>query len=286
MTTVLSVRNLKKVYRSFLPRVRVVAVDDISFDVESGEVFGILGPNGSGKTTTLKMVLGLLKPTKGTVRIFDKSPRDMSVRRRLGYLPEKTALYGFLNANETLRMFGVMSGMEKEAADRRAEELLKRLNLKDAKRRIGGYSKGMARKVAFAQAILSKPDLLILDEPTSGLDPVSANEVRTILEELKSEGKTLVVSSHILSDIQRMCDRVIIMARGKICAEGKLERLLKRDGYIRLTLKGEIDEKQRIMETLENAGFVVEKLESDTVELDRLFLEVLGRDVSGSPSEH
>jgi len=263
-----------------------VAVDGISFNVEAGEAFGILGPNGSGKTTTLKMVLGLLKPTEGTVRIFGRPPRDMSVRRRIGYLPERTALYGFLNANETLRMFGVMSGMDKETADRRAEELLKRLNLKETRRRISGYSKGMARKVAFAQAILSEPDLLILDEPTSGLDPVSANEVRTILEELKSAGKTIVVSSHILSDIQRMCDRVIIMARGKICAEGTLKRLLRRDGYIRLTLKGRVEERQRIVETLEKAGFAVEKLESDTVELDRLFLEVLGRDVSGSASEH
>ena len=277
---------MRKVYRSFLPRVYVVAVDGISFDVEAGEAFGILGPNGSGKTTTLKMVLGLLKPTEGTVRVFGRPPRDIYVRRRIGYLPEKTSLYGFLNANETLRMFGVMSGMDKETADRRAEELLKRLNLREPKRRISGYSKGMARKVAFAQAILSEPDLLILDEPTSGLDPVSANEVRTILEELKSAGKTIVVSSHILSDIQRMCDRVIIMARGKICAEGTLERLLRRDGYIRLTLKGKVEEKERIVETLEKAGFAVEKLESDTVELDRLFLEVLGRDVSGSTSEH
>lgn len=286
MAVVLSVQNLKKVYRSFFPRVRVVAVDGISFEVKAGEVFGILGPNGSGKTTSLKMILGLLKPTEGDVRIFGRPPQDVSIRRRIGYLPEKTALYGFLNAYETLRMFGTISGMRKEEADRRAQLLLDRLDLKEAKRRTSGYSKGMARKVAFAQAVLNEPELLILDEPTSGLDPVSAAEVHSMLEEFKAAGKTIIISSHILSDIQRMCDRVIIMAKGKICAEGSLMKLLKREGYIRLTLKGDMDKKETIVKVLEEAGFRVEELQSDTVELDRLFLEVLGKDVSDSPSEH
>ncbi|MCX7702585.1 MAG: ABC transporter ATP-binding protein [Planctomycetota bacterium] len=284
MTPIISVRNLKKVYRSFIPRMNVVAVDSISFDVNKGEVFGILGPNGSGKTTTLRMVLGLLRPTSGTVRLFNKMPQSLEVRKSIGYLPEKTTLYGFLNAFETLRLFGAMSGMSKRHAMERAEEILRRLDLGDARRRIGSYSKGMARKVAFAQAILADPELLILDEPTSGLDPLSAATVRTILEEMKSKGKTIVISSHILSDIQKMCDRVVIIAKGRIRAEGSLSSLLTREGYTRLVLKADPSQKEMVLKVLSDAGLSVERIENDTVELDKLFLEVLGKDGVGSCS--
>jgi len=285
MLPVISVKNLRKVYHSFIPRVNVVAVDNISFEVNRGDVFGILGPNGSGKTTTLRMILGLLKPTSGTVRVFDKPPQSLEVRKSIGYLPEKTTLYGFLNGFETLRIFGSMNGIPKKEAEKRAKHLFERLGLKDAKRRIGSYSKGMARKVAFAQAILSEPELLILDEPTSGLDPVSSATVRSILEEMKKQGKTIVISSHILSDIQRMCDRVIIMAKGKIRAEGTLSKLLSREGYIRLVIKADAEQRENVLKILGDAGLVIDKIENDTIELDQLFLEVLGKDVSSPHPE-
>ena len=281
MEEVVVVRNLHKTYRLLIPRLRVTAVDGVSFVVRRGEVFGLLGPNGSGKTTTLKVILGLLEPTGGEVKVFGRSPTDIEVRRRIGYLPEKTPLWSYLNAWETLSILGSISGLDRDTIRKRAEELFKRLELKAPSRRIGSYSKGMARKVAFAQAILAQPELLILDEPTGGLDPPSAAEVKRILMELKSRGTTMIISSHILAEIQRMCDRVVILADGKIRAEGHLEELLEREGVLRVILKARPQDKERVLSVLEGAGFEVERVESDTVELDTLFLRVLGRDVAG-----
>lgn len=284
MEEVVVVRNLRKIYRLFVPRLKVVAVDGISLTVNRGEVFGLLGPNGSGKTTTLKMILGLLRPTEGEVSVFGKLPSAFEVRRRIGYLPEKTPLWGYLNAWETLDILGRISGLDRKTIRRRARELFERLELKAPDRRIGSYSKGMARKVAFAQAVLTNPELLILDEPTGGLDPPSAAEVKSILMEMKANGTTMIISSHILAEIQKMCDRVVIIADGKVRAEGHLEKLLEREGVLRITLKAGLQDKERVLSVLSQAGFEIESVESDTVDLDSLFLRVLGRDVASLSS--
>ena len=284
MEEVVNIRNLRKVYRSFLPRVNVVAVDDVSFSVARGEVFGLLGPNGSGKTTTLKSLLGLIRPTSGGVTVFGMPPTSRKVRARVGYLPEATPLYGFLDAYETLDFFGRLSGLSRKEARKRAEALFERLDLKAPRRRISSYSKGMARKVAFAQAVLAGPGLLVLDEPTGGLDPVSAVAVKEILAEMKAAGTTMIVSSHILSEIQQMCDRAVILAEGRVRAEGSLDRLLEREGYVRVTLKARIEDKEQVLSALDSAGLRVESIEADSVGLDTLFLRVIGRNVAGGES--
>jgi len=225
--TIVEAAGLSKVFRDFWNRPKANAVDDISFKVGSGEVFGILGPNGSGKSTTVKMLLGLLYPTAGLISVFGRDPRDTKTKRRVGYLPEESYLYKYLTAAETLDFYGALFNLPRGERKRRTEQLLEMVGLAHAKRRpIGEFSKGMARRIGLAQAMINDPDLLILDEPTSGLDPIGCKEVKNLVRLLKERGKTVVVCSHLLSDIEDICDRVVILYGGKIRAEGTLNELL------------------------------------------------------------
>ena len=223
---VIELAGVVKTFRDFWLRPTVKAVDGLSLAVNRGEVFGLLGPNGSGKSTTIKMILGLLSPSSGTVRLFGLSPRSIEARRRLGYLPELSYLHPFLTARETLAYYAGLCSLDRKTAASRAAELLAMVGLSEvANRPVGSFSKGMARRVALASALVGKPDLLVLDEPTSGLDPVSTKEVKTLVKALAAGGMTVLTTSHLLSDAEDICDRVMILNHGKAVADGRIDEL-------------------------------------------------------------
>ena len=219
---VIEIRNLSKVYRDFWGRPKVRALNALSLDIRKGEVFGLLGPNGSGKTTTLKLLLGLLFPTEGEITILGKSAADVSKNERIGYLPEESYLYRFLNAYETLDFYGRLFDMSAAERKERSEKLLDLVKLAPQARRrqLKEYSKGMTRRIGVAQALINDPDLVMLDEPTSGLDPLGRMKVREIIQRLKNEGKTVFFSSHELGEVEIVCDRVAIIQQGVLKAVG------------------------------------------------------------------
>ncbi|MBO4632684.1 MAG: ABC transporter ATP-binding protein [Lentisphaeria bacterium] len=243
-SAVISAVGLVKEFRDFWNRPKAKAVNDLDFEVHEGEVLGLLGPNGSGKSTTVKMLLGLLYPTGGRLTVFGKSPRDVDTKRLIGYLPEESYLYKYLTAYETLDFFGSLFNLSALERRKRAEQLLEMVGLSHAKNRpVGEFSKGMMRRIGLAQAMINDPALLILDEPTSGLDPLGCREVKDLIHLFKKRGKTVIVTSHLLSDIEDVCDRVIILYGGQIRAEGTLNDLLTIKGTDRITtpqLKPEI----------------------------------------------
>ena len=218
---------LTKVFRDFWGRPKAKAVNDISFTIEPGEVIGLLGPNGSGKSTTVKMLLGLLYPTGGILNVLGRSPRAVETKREIGYLPEESYLYKYLTAEETLDFFGSLFNLSRADRKKRIDQLLDMVGMAHARRRrVGEYSKGMARRIGLAQAMINDPEFLILDEPTSGLDPLGCKEVKDLILTLKARGKTVLITSHLLSDIEDVCDRVIILYGGKVRAMGGLGELL------------------------------------------------------------
>ena len=219
--------GLTKVFRDFWGRPKAKAVNDISFTIEPGEVIGLLGPNGSGKSTTVKMLLGLLYPTGGILNVLGRSPRAVETKREIGYLPEESYLYKYLTAEETLDFFGSLFNLSRADRKMRIEQLLDMVGMAHARRRrVGEFSKGMARRIGLAQAMINDPEFLILDEPTSGLDPLGCREVKDLILTLKKRGKTVLITSHLLSDIEDVCDRVIILYGGKVRAMGGLNELL------------------------------------------------------------
>lgn len=233
---VVSVRGLSKVFKDFWGRPKARAVDNVDFEVRRGEVFGLLGPNGSGKSTTVKLLLGLLNPTKGYAEIFGHSPRHVQTKSRIGYLPEESYLYRYLNSRETLDFFGNLFQLSRGDRDNRAEQLLEMVGLNQTRMRtVGEFSKGMQRRIGLAQALINDPDLVILDEPTSGLDPIGCREVKDLIVALARRGKTVILSSHLLSDVEDVCDRVVIYYGGKIQAMGTLKELLARPDTLRIT---------------------------------------------------
>ena len=220
--------GLTKVFRDFWMRTKALAVDHIDFHIEPGEIFGLLGPNGSGKSTTIKMILGLLHKSSGRLVVFGKNPSDVSIKRRIGFLPEESYLYRFLNARETLDYYGRLFQLDRSTRKRRTEELLEMVGLSNvAHRPIGEFSKGMTRRIGIAQALVNDPDFLILDEPTSGLDPIGTKQVKELLLELRARKKTILLSSHLLSDVQDVCDRMVMLYGGTIQAQGTVDELLK-----------------------------------------------------------
>jgi ABC-2 type transport system ATP-binding protein len=233
---IVSVRGLTKVFKDFWNRPKARAVDNVDFDVRRGEVFGLLGPNGSGKSTTVKLILGLLYPTKGRIEVFGHSPRHVATKSRIGYLPEESYLYRYLNSRETLHFFGNLFRLQKGDRQNRAEQLLEMVGLSQTRTRaVGEFSKGMQRRIGLAQALINDPDLVILDEPTSGLDPIGCREVKDLIVALARRGKTVILSSHLLADVEDVCDRVVIYYGGKVQAQGTLSDLLANPDAIRIT---------------------------------------------------
>ena len=238
MNDVLRVEKLSKTFSDFWGRPVVKAVDALTFGVARGEIIGLLGPNGSGKSTTLKMILGLLRPTSGEVRVLGAPATDTRTKERIGYLPEVTHLHGFLTPEETLDYYASLFGYPRATRRRRTAELLRMVGLEHAARRaVGGFSKGMARRVGLAQALVNAPELLILDEPTSGLDPVACREVKDLIADFAKLGMTVLMSSHLLGDVEDICDRVLILDKGELRAEGRVADLLRCHEEVRYTLK-------------------------------------------------
>lgn len=234
---VVQTAGLCKTFRDFWRRPKVEAVKDLNIEIQPGEIFGLLGPNGSGKSTTIKMLLGLLYPSRGRISVFGKAPTDVAVKARIGFLPEETYLYRFLVASETLDYFGRLFRIPGPVRRDRTERLLEMVGLKhEAKRPLGEYSKGMARRIGLAQALINDPEFLILDEPTSGLDPIGTRQIKDVIRDLGRRGKTILLSSHALSDVEDVCDRVTILYGGQERAAGTVDSLLARSDVTQISV--------------------------------------------------
>ncbi|MDW8344723.1 MAG: ABC transporter ATP-binding protein [Verrucomicrobiae bacterium] len=277
---VIVVEHLTKVFRDFWRRPKVRAVRDVSFEVHAGEVFGLLGPNGAGKSTTLKILLGLLHPTQGTVRVLGRSPRDVKTKQRIGYVPEESYLYPFLTSEETLEFYGTLFDLDRVERRRRIEQLLDMIGLRHARRRpVGEFSKGMARRIGIAQALINDPELVLLDEPTSGLDPLGCREVKDLIRALAQRGKTIVLSSHLLADVEDVCDRILILYNGQVQAQGTIHELLEERGRYRVTLPADCPPTmlQRILELVRAELGREPDVDHPRRNLEQFFLEVVER---------
>lgn len=274
---VIEIRNLSKTYRDFWGRPKVKALNSLSLEVKRGEIFGLLGPNGSGKTTTLKLLLGLLFPTEGQVRILGRPAHDVEKNERIGYLPEESYLYRFLNADETLDFYGRLFKMSASERKKRRDELIKRVGIEGARRRqLKEYSKGMTRRIGLAQALINNPELVLLDEPTSGLDPLGTRDMKDMILELRDQGKTVVMSSHLLADVQDVCDRIAILYRGELKVIGSVQELLEaRDETQILTSELPPEAMQEVEQVLQKYGATLKKVSHPTSTLEDLFLRTV-----------
>ena len=237
---IIQTRDLNKTYRSPFSRQGKVALHDLTIDVRRGEIFGLVGPNGSGKTTTLKLLLGLIKPNAGSVEIFGRGPRDVAVKQRIGFLPDGPYFYDHLNSAEVLDFYGKLFGFSKDVRAQRSEEILDMVGLDrtDRKRQIRTYSKGMMQRVGLAQALLNDPELLFLDEPTTGLDPIGARQMKETILKVRDAGKTVLLCSHLLADVQEICDRVAILSEGRLVKFGTVPELVGPSQHFQIFAEG------------------------------------------------
>ncbi|HEY3862100.1 MAG TPA: ABC transporter ATP-binding protein [Verrucomicrobiae bacterium] len=275
---IVSVRGLTKVFKDFWGRPKARAVDNVDFEVRRGEVFGLLGPNGSGKSTTVKMLLGLLYPTSGHIEIFGHSPRYVPSKAHIGYLPEESYLYRFLDSHETLDFFGNLFDLPPAQRKRRNEELLEMVGLSQVRTRVvGEFSKGMQRRIGLAQALINDPDLVILDEPTAGMDPIGCREVKDLILALASRGKTVILSSHLLADVEDVCDRVVIYYGGRIHAQGTLRELLAKPDSVRITMPAmDSSRMQKVLDVIrQDVAADQVQIDNPTQNLENYFLEVV-----------
>ena len=274
-TPAVAVRNLTKIYPIPFRREKLVAVRDLSLEVAPGQVYGLLGPNGSGKSTTLKIVLGLVTATKGTTEIFGKDSSLVESREQVGFLPENPYFYKYLTGEEAIRFYGKICGLKRDYLETRIKNLLELVGLEDARhRRLGGYSKGMLQRIGIAQAMVQEPRLLVLDEPTAGVDPAGSREIRDMIVGLKARGITVLLCSHLLAQVQEICDRVGILAKGVMVREGPLDELISIENQTELILQDASPELLRKIEALvaEHGAQTLFSRRPQTT-LERLFLE-------------
>lgn len=272
--------GLSKTFRDFWMRPKAHAVQNVDFEVYPNEIFGLLGPNGSGKSTIIKMILGLLHKSRGRLLVFGKPPNDVTTKSRIGFLPEESYLYRYLNPIETLDYYGKLFGLDRKTRRRRGEQLLDMVGLSAvAHRPVGEFSKGMTRRIGLAQALINDPDLLILDEPTSGLDPIGTRQVKDVILELGERGKTILLSSHLLADVEDVCDRMVVLYGGRIRAQGTVSELLTdSDSTIIRTPRLTADTIARIEQVIsEQQGISIEQIDTPRQRLEELFLEIVER---------
>jgi ABC-2 type transport system ATP-binding protein len=276
---IVETRKLTKVYRDFWGRQKKVALRALNLQIFRGEIFGLLGPNGSGKTTTIKLLLGLLFPTDGDAFVFDQSAAEVKKNERIGYLPEESYLYRFLNAEETLDFYGRLFNLTPSVRRQRAQDLIEMVGLgKDKKRILKEYSKGMRQRIGLAQALINDPELVILDEPTSGLDPLGTRWMKDLILDLRKKGKTVLMCSHRLDDVQDVCDRIAILYEGELQELGKVQTLLQDANRLELRASGVQlnDELRRDLEAvLQRYGGQLESLGHPTTTLEDLFLRIV-----------
>ena len=269
------VSGLTKIFPVPFHREKVVAVRDLDLRVEASEVYGLLGPNGSGKSTTLKIILGLVSPTRGRTEIFGRDSSRVDSREAVGFLPENPYFYKYLSGEETLRFFGKLGGLNGGRLRQQVDELLELVGLTNArKRRLGTYSKGMLQRIGLAQALIHEPKLVVLDEPTAGVDPAGSRDIRNLIVDLKKRGITVLLSSHLLAQVQEVCDRIGILANGVLVREGRLEELIAIQNQTELILENAPEPLLNEIEALAaRSNATVIARQRSTTTLERLFLE-------------
>ncbi|MEM8873497.1 MAG: ABC transporter ATP-binding protein [Planctomycetota bacterium] len=274
---VVDIRGLSKVYKDFWGRDKVRALSDLTLDIKPGEVFGLLGPNGSGKSTTIKLLLGLIFPTAGTATIFGKPIGDPAINERVGFLPEESYLYRFLNGEETLRFYGRLFKLDRKTLNKRIPQLLDAVGLdaKARKRKLREYSKGMARRIGLAQALINDPELVVLDEPTTGLDPVGTREMKDLIASLRDQGKTVILCSHLLADVQDVCDRITILFRGEMQTLGQVRDLLQVKDTTLLETHGLTADQQAELRQFADRLGANASLTHPTTTLEELFVRIV-----------
>jgi ABC-2 type transport system ATP-binding protein len=274
---VIHTENLAKTYTDFWGRPRVYALHPLSIDVYRGEIFGIIGPNGSGKSTTMKLLLGLIFPTSGKAQVLGKPPHSIDAKMKIGFLPEESYLYPFLSGEETLDFFGRMFHIPHAERRRRIDKLISLFGMDKARhRRVREYSKGMQRRISFAQALINDPDVVFLDEPTSGLDPLSSRQIKDLILDLKKQGKTVFLSSHLLADLQDVCDRICILFEGKLRKYGAVKELLTNRDLVSITCSDlSPDALARIRQAIEKEGARIVSCENTLENLESVFLKTV-----------
>jgi len=286
-TPAVQVKSLVKDFKGSFGQGSVRAVNKVSFEIAPGEVYGLIGPNGSGKSTTMKALLGLVSPTEGSCAIFGRDSTKVDSRQDVGFLPENPYFYRHLSGEETIRFYGKLCGMKGTALQERTMELLELVDLQDARsRRLGGYSKGMLQRIGLAQALVQDPRLLILDEPTAGVDPIGSRQIRDLIFKLKDRGFTVFLCSHLLEQVQEVCDRVGIIHKGSLVKEGRLEDLIAIEDQTEIILRNATPELLKGIHDLARHAKEVELLRTGNprTTLERLFLRETSRqDQHASP---
>ncbi len=278
-TPIVQINTLTKIFRDFWHRPKARAVNNLSLNIYPGEIFGLLGPNGSGKSTTIKILLGLLHPSSGTVTVLGSKPQNVITKNEIGYLPEESHLYKHLTARESLDFYGKLFDINKEERRKRTDELLDMVGLTHAAdRMIGEFSKGMARRIGLAQALINDPKLIILDEPTSGLDPIGCRQVKDLIIALAKRGKTILLSSHLLADVEDVCDQVTILFNGSIRASGSVTQLLEKRDSIRLTIPTLSPEKlKEVLNVIRKKIGSEPEIDHPSLNLEQFFLQVVAK---------
>jgi ABC-2 type transport system ATP-binding protein len=279
--------NLTKVYKDFWGRDKVRALDDLSLTIRRGEVFGLLGPNGSGKSTTIKLLLGLIFPTRGTATVLGAPAGSTTINEKIGFLPEESYLYRFLNGEETLKFYGRLFKIPSKELKSRVPKLLDVVGLdeKARKRKLREYSKGMARRIGLAQALINNPELIMLDEPTTGLDPIGTREMKDLILDLRKQGKTVLLCSHLLADVQDVCDRITILFRGKMMELGYVRDLLQVRDVTQISARGLNDgQLQEVQQFLSRLGAKDPQVSHPTTTLEDLFVRVVRENTPGNGS--
>lgn len=287
-TPIVEVQGLVKVFRDFWRRPTVRAVNGVNLTLATGEVLGLLGPNGSGKSTTIKILLGLLFPTAGTVRVLGDSPRRVQTKRLIGYLPEESYLYRYLTPRETLDFYARLFALDRPTRRARIDQLLEMTGLTHAADRpVGEFSKGMARRVGLAQALINDPQFLILDEPTAGLDPLGCRQVKDLILALAKRGKTILLTSHLLADVEDVCDRLAILYNGTVRAQGTVQQLLKVPNTVTFAVPELPPDRMRaVLAMLREQVGAEPRVDHPSLDLERFFLEVIAKagDTGATPT--
>jgi ABC-2 type transport system ATP-binding protein len=279
--------HLTKVYKDFWGRDKVRALDDLNLTIHRGEVFGLLGPNGSGKSTTIKLLLGLIFASRGTATVLGHPAGDTAINERIGFLPEESYLYRFLNGEETLKFYGRLFKIPRAELKKRVPALLDTVGLdaKARKRKLREYSKGMARRIGLAQALINNPDLILLDEPTTGLDPIGTREMKDLILSLKQQGKTVLLCSHLLADVQDVCDRITILFRGTMQTIGQVKDLLQVKDVTQIQTGGMTDPQIVELKTfLSRMGVKDPVVTHPTTTLEELFIRIVRENTAGGQS--